>query len=81
MRTFKEIRETTNSYVYRRRLKMACANKTGLCTYCGYHSGHDNFDGYAGHNPSWKLTSGKSKQWIYDSKQIKGLEFYEKLFW
>ena len=66
MRTFQEIRETTNSYVYRRQHKQAVANKTGLCTHCGFHRGHDNFDGYCGPHPSWKLVTKVPKQWMYD---------------
>lgn len=65
MRTFDEFRLTTNSNVYRRLHKQALANKTGLCTYCGYHSGPDNFDGFWGPHPSWKLTSRKKKQWMW----------------
>ncbi len=81
MRAIQEFSETMNSYVYRRQLKQVLANTTGLCTYCGYHCGHDNFDGYSGPNASWKITSKKPKQWQYDRNQKRKPEGYNYWSW
>jgi hypothetical protein len=73
MKAFDELRQTTNTNVYRRVHKQAVANKTCLCTYCGWHSGPDNFDGYWGEHPSWKLLTRARKQW--------GVRHDEKVLW
>jgi len=71
MRTFQELRETNNSFVYNRQRKQTLENTGKIrCTYCPYHRNQDNFDGYEGKNPSWKLMSKSKHQWKLDPDEI-----------
>jgi len=67
MNTFKEVKETTNSSVYRKLRKEQVANKTGICTHCKWHRG-ENFDGYHSENASWKMVTKKPKQFLVGKK-------------
>lgn len=78
MSRFRELKCTTNRYVFNRLYKEWLEDKGKIrCTYCAYHRSENDtrrwYGSCAGHsvireskirNPNWKLVSKNRKQWM-----------------
>ncbi len=82
MRVYQEIRETTNSNLYRKLYREYLNKKEGKCSMCTAHGGCNERNKWYGTTfnpkddqhlryPSWKLVSKNRKQWMKKPLKVK----------
>jgi hypothetical protein len=85
MRVYQELRQTTNSNLYKKLYREYLNKKEGKCSICTAHGGCNETNKWYGTNfsrkasqdiryPSWKLVSKNRKQWMKKPLKIKTRE-------